>query len=300
VLALLAAALFVPLPHYVECPFTLEPRGAASVYVGVPGTLEAIHVRGGQRVAAGEPLVTLASLDVELALAQLAGQREELAAKVDDLRRRQFEDSDAAMEVAEAEESLRALDEQLAKRQRDRQRLSVAAPASGTVLPPARIAPPSESDAELAGWSGTPLAAKNLGATLDEGVLVCRVGDPQSLQATIDIDQSQVEYVRPGQLVYLKLDALPGDTLAGRIAEVAELDRSESRADSAKTREQAKTSAGALGKLLTTKYQASAALDDDEGVLFAGACGTARIRAGYLTAGQRLVRYLSQTFRFER
>jgi threonine 3-dehydrogenase len=42
-------------------------------------------------------LVTLASLDVELALAQAEGQREQMITRVDDLRRRQFTDDMAAI-----------------------------------------------------------------------------------------------------------------------------------------------------------------------------------------------------------
>lgn len=298
-LALSAAALFAPLPYYVECPLTLEPRGATNVYVSVPGTLQAIHVAGGDAVRAGQPLVTLASVDVELTLAQLEGQREELVAKVDDLRRRQYQDAEAAMEVAEVEESLAALDEQLAQRRRDCARLQVIAPADGVVLPPARTESPARDPAELDTWSGTPLAQANIGATLDEGVLVCRVGQPQMLQAVIDVDQSQVEFIRPEQTVYLKLDALPGDTFVGRIGEVAQLEREPEETAASGQAAAKRKAAGAHGKVLTTKYQASAALDDQEQLLFAAATGTARIHAGQLTVGQRLWRYASQTFRFQ-
>ena len=301
VMMLLAAALFVPLPHYVECPFTLEPRDAASVYVSVPGTLQTIHVSSGQHVAAGQPLVTLASIDVDLTLAKLEGEREELVAKVDDLRRRQYQDPEAAMEVTEAEETLHALDEQFEKRRRDRERLQVTAPANGIVLPPARTTMPEHLDpSELTTWTGTPLEPGNLGASLDEGVLVCRVGNPRQLQAVIDVDQSDVEFIRPEQLVYLKLDSLPGDTFLGQIVQVAQLERDASDASDQRAAKPKQRRPGAHGKVLTTKYQASAPLDDQENLLFTAATGTARIRAGYLTAGQRLWRYVSQTFRFQR
>jgi putative peptide zinc metalloprotease protein len=300
IIAVAAAALFVPLPYYVECPFTLAPRDAANVYVSVPGTLDAIHVAAGEAVAPGQPLVTLASLDVELTLAKIEGEREELLAKVDDLRRRQYLDPDAAMEVAEVEETLRAVDEQLAKRHRDRQRLQIAAPVAGIVLPPEKVKPQRADRSELATWSGTPLAAENLGATLEEGVLVCRVGNPQTLQAVIDVDQSQIEFVRPQQQVYLKLDALAGDTFVGKIAQVAQLEREAPDEAQPATESESTARLGAEAKLLDTKYQASAPLDDQEQLLFASATGTARIRAGYFTAAERLWRWLSQTFRFQR
>src|SRR5690606_38167368 len=108
-------------------------------------------------------------------------------------------------------------------------------------------------------------------------------------------------FVRPDQTVYLKLNALPGQTFAGHIAQIAELERDmDDEANSPKHPREPHTSPGAVNKTLNTKYQASAPLDDRNGILFACAEGTARIHTGHLTLAQRLARYLSLTFRFHR
>ncbi len=52
--AVLAAVLFLPLPHSVKCEFEIGPRDAAAVYVEVPGRVEDIPVKEGHRVQKGE------------------------------------------------------------------------------------------------------------------------------------------------------------------------------------------------------------------------------------------------------
>lgn len=293
-----AALLLVPLPYYVECPFQIQPRGAANVYVDVPGQLQAIHVRPGQKVRAGQPLFTLASNDVELTLARLEGQREQLLSRVDDLRRRQYHETQAASEIAEAEESLRSLELQVEDRRQDIASLNIVAPATGVVIEPPRVPRKMSDRRELPQWHGTPLENRNLHAALDGGVLLCRLGDIHELEAIIDVDQWDVEFVRSEQTVKLKLHALPADIFTSRIDQVAQLQRDMGKHDQDDRPNKRSGDAGAQQGRLTTKYQASASLVDSDGVLLPGATGTARIHTGYRSVGQRAARYFSQTFRF--
>ena len=289
------AVLAVPLPYHVECPFRVEARDAAPVYVDVAGRLEAIHTASGRRVQAGQPLASLDNIDVRLALARMAGEREGLIARVEDLRRRQFHSEEAALQLAEAEQSLAAAQQQLARLTDQQRRLSVTAPTAGTILPPPRGQTEAQRPGELPTWRGSPLEEQNLGAALEAGVLLCRVGDPHRLTAVLDIDQTQIEFVRPGQKLRLRFDALPADRFRSEVLEVAQLERD---ATASERKAAAAPTAQGRAKALTTKYQAKAALDDVEGLLFPGATGVARIHAGRRTLAQRLWRQLCHTFRF--
>ena len=174
------------------------------------------------------------------------------------------------------------------QRQRDRAALSVVSPAEGQVIPPAKVADEAVPG-ELSTWRDRPLASCNLGASMEAGVLLCYVGDPRKLEAVIDIDQSEVDFVAAEQDVKFKFASLPADTFNSRIVQVAQLERETGGKPAAED---------PYGKALTTKYQASAHIDDGQGLINTGATGTARIRAGYQTIGQRVWRYVSQTFRF--
>lgn len=46
------------------------------------------------------------------------------------------------------------------------------------------------------------------------------VGDPYAFQAEIDIDESDIGWVKPGQTVLMTADALPGDTIRGVIERI--------------------------------------------------------------------------------
>ena len=57
--ALVAVALFVPLPWFVEAPLVVEPADVRHVFAATPGTVKAVHVQPGERVRRGQVLVEL-------------------------------------------------------------------------------------------------------------------------------------------------------------------------------------------------------------------------------------------------
>ena len=157
--ALSAAAALVPLPVRVTAPVVIEPLDARRVYVSEPGTLE-FAVRAGQVVQAGETLARLASTDLELEVTRIAGQRDRQRLRLENLERRRGQDRAAAAEIPTAQEALADLDERLAQRQADRDRLTLTAPIGGTVLPPEWNSR-STTPGALPAWRGTPLRPHN-------------------------------------------------------------------------------------------------------------------------------------------
>jgi putative peptide zinc metalloprotease protein len=288
--------VIIPLPHHLSAPAVIEPDGAARVYVTVPGTLVEAAAAG-ERVRAGQTIARLENLEVELELTHLEGQRDRQALHLANLRREQGADPSAAAQIPTAEQSLADVETRLAERRRDRQRLVLTAPQDGTVLPlhkrPRQVGP-----GELPGWSDTPLDARNRGAYLETGTVVCLVGDPQRLEATLVIDQADIDLVRVGQQVQIRLDELPGETLEGTISTIGELDlkvapRELVIAGDLPTR----TDESGVSRPLSASYQARAKLDPTAHLsLRSGAPGRARISADPQSLASRLVRYLQQTF----
>jgi putative peptide zinc metalloprotease protein len=300
--AALAFALFAPLPAATYCGFELQPRDAAPVYVDVPGVLEEIAVQPGQTVQAGQTLGRLKNIDARLAVAQLAGRRDQAQARLASLEQQRFRNAEAALEIGQARETLQAVEEQLRKKQRDLERLSLVAPVTGTVLPPPSVPPRDADEVELATWSGTPLATRNLGATLGESTLFCRIGDPRAFEAVLVIDQADIETVAVGQTVELQFDQMAGEIITGRVAEVArtELELSSARL-SHKTGGAVATQTDAAGRErpMRTSYQALVPLDAPAGLLRQGLRGRAKIHVAPQTLAARAWKYLCGTFNFE-
>jgi len=296
-----AAVLFLPIPHRVYGTLELEPYKPQNVFVEVPGELSKTLVRPGEHVEPGTILATLQSDDLELQIAELQGQCNRYRTKLASLRHRRFEDSAAGAQIPEVEKTLAAYEEQLTQKERDRERLTLVAQRSGTVLPAPEQAKQGSPDQELATWSGTPFEPKNVGCHLDESTLLCQVGDPEKFEAIVVLDQADLGHVQVGQCVDLKLDEFPHDTFRSTIEEIARADLKVSPrhlSNKAGGELATKTDAKGVERPLSISYQARIPLRSPAGELRSGLCGRAKIYTPWESAAVRGWRWFSQTFHF--
>jgi putative peptide zinc metalloprotease protein len=294
----LVICLCVPFPHRVAAPAMVEPGNARHVYATIAGTI----VRGaqsGEQVRESDPVAVLENLDLQLEIARLQGQRNEQKLHLANLKHRQTRDVAAAAQIPTAEEALADLEERLERRIEDEKRLVIRAPTSGTILP-VRLKPRSYTAGELETWSGLPLDKANRGSRLETGTLLCQIGDPTRLEASLVLDQRDIEFVRAGQEVRVLLDQSPDRVLSGRILEVAEIDLKVTPAEllpegTVPTR----PDESGVPRPVSTMYQARVALAGAESSVLIGQAGRAKIYTAPLSLARRLSRYLSHTFRFE-
>jgi len=303
---LVSCAFLIPFPSSVMCSFELQPRGATSVYVDVAGRVEEIAAEPGDRVEAGDLLVRLKNIDLEIEVARLEGEGAALREELETIEQIAFNDETAGLRLDAVKESLASINEQLAKQRRDAQRLEIRAPVAGTVIPPpAKREPPTDERVQLASWSGSPLEKENLGATLspeEQHNLLCQIGDPDAWDAVLVIDQGDLDLVTPGQQVRLMFEETANHVFVSEIADIAD---DEMEAISPRL---ASTSGGVVPaqadpdgvvRPLSTSYQADVPLDDSLGLFRNGLVGQARIKTQPRTIAARLGRYLRRTFRFD-
>ena len=313
VIAVIAAVVLVPLPHAVKCTFEVGPRDAAAVYVDVTGRLEEIHAKTGQRVKAEDPVVTLSNPDLDLAVVRLEGQLAQNEARLHGLLRESFRDERAGLQIKQVREILKTVKEQLDEKREEFARLTIKAPkkpADGVIIP----APPRPSRSEegrLPMWSGEPLDPKNIGATFAASDLICRIGDPNNLEALLVVDQADIELVDEAMhdgtqpKAVLQLDAYPGITLTSRVEEVAKVELKITPAGlSSQAGGELNTKMDATGvqRPMSTSYQARVPLDDQgelRNLLCTGLRGRAKVSTKWQSLGKRLSRYISRTFHFE-
>jgi putative peptide zinc metalloprotease protein len=303
VAALVAAALFVPLPYSVVCPLELDARDAQSVYVEASGKVLSLDVAPGQQVAKGQQLAQLSSTDVDLKIAELEGKGNGYRVQLESLRQQAGHDRRAAEQIPQIHEALKTVADQLEEKNRDKQRLRLTAPVAGTVLPPTMTTRHEDGEEALPAWSGTPLDRENLGATLEEREKFCQIGDPKRLEAKMVVDQADRSVIREGQAVDIKLEGFPSTTLHGQIAEIAEspLKVSPQRLSSKSGGELPTKTDPQTGaeKPMSTTYEARAPIDDPDELFRLGVRGEARIHADWLPLGMRLWRLVSHTFNFK-
>ncbi len=313
---LIGLVVFVPLPYHVRSTFEISPRNAASIYVDVPGQLKSIYVRNGDVVEPGQPLVTLENLDLALQVVRLEGRAATLETRLRGLERRAYLDETAGMRIKETRESLSMIREQLDEKQQELDRLLITAPPDrgGTVMAVA-AKPPSEDRRRLPSWSGSPLDPKNRGAAFQQSELICRIGDPQDLEALLVVDQADIELVVQAMAggeqpeVVLLLDAHPHRTITSRVVgiattelQVAPLNLSRQAGGQMSTETDPVTGEQ---RPLSPSYHARVPLDDMEelaelnGLLKEGQQGAAKIAVRWQSLGRRFYRYIARTFHFE-
>ena len=303
----IVAFLFLPLPHSIICPLEIQPRDADSVYVIVPGTLLSANVKAGDQVRKDQPLAQLQDLDLDLQVAKLRGSLGENEAKLEGLVLQSSDDRRAADQIPELKEGIDAIKKQLAQKIEDQKRLLLTAPLAGTILPPPLTPRHDDPDEKLPPWSGTPLDPENVGARLDRDTLFCQVGDPTKLEAVLVIDQADRNLILDGehQAVDIKLQgfALPSETIHTHIAKVAqsELKIAPKRLSTKSQGElptETDTQTG-VERPMSTTYQASAPIDDPDGLYKIGLRGQARVQTKWISLGSRLWRLLTHTFNFK-
>jgi putative peptide zinc metalloprotease protein len=296
-----AAIALIPLPQRVWSPAELRPRGEETVYVSVAGRLEEILVKPDEEVSRGQKLAVLSSLELDLEIAELEGRKQQSESRLASLQRERFNDPAAALEIGTVSETLKSLAEQLERMRKDREELVLVAPRDGVILPAPAVPDRPDPGGRLPGWTGHSLDEKNLGATMTPGTVFCLVGDRQLFEAVMVVDQSEVEFLKRGQPVDLKLDAFPYQTFRGQVEQIAETHiEAGSERLSVKAGGQVPTKTDESGREtpISTSYEALMTLEDPAGTFTPGMRGTARIKVGSRTVGSWLLRLLWQTFNF--
>lgn len=302
VATVVAAVLFVPLPHRVTCSVEVEPRDAVPVYIEVPGSrIEEVPVRPGAAVEAGMTLARLTNEELTLSLAELEAQRNDYLRRKDYLVHARARDASAIAEYQQVREMLEALDKQIEKKREEQSRLELKAPIAGTVLPPPPRPKRSSPDGRLPSWNGTLLDRKNLGMTVTESALFCEIGDPSKVEAVLVIDQADAEMVEVGQAVAIKLEAFPGWTFHGHIEELAKTSMKvapRSLSNQAGGDLATVTDKSGQARPLSTSYRARVPIEDLDQPVPQGLRGRAKIYTGWQPLGSRIGRFLYHMLHF--
>ncbi len=302
----ISGIMLIPIPRYVVCSFYVEPALAENVYIEVPGMLAQIDAAPLQKVVAGQPIVHLHSraLNSEIRILQDAATKASIRLRT--YQKASQLGTPAAREAANSRQEMEVImtsaQKRLTQRREDLERLVVRSPISGVILAPTPVKPQTSEADSLGRWDGTPLDQKNLGAYLDTKTQIARiVPDLSATEAHLAIDQSEIEFIRPGLDVELMVDQMPTLVLVSTTEAVSpsKLDAIPKQLSSQHGGDLlASTTAEGREIPLTTHYLVRVPIPKGSNRVVIGATGTAKIRTGSQTIGARLWRLAMQTFRF--
>jgi putative peptide zinc metalloprotease protein len=296
--ALVAAAIFVPLPLHVESSFLVEPLKAQHVFIVTPGRLVEVAVEPGQYVKKGTLLAKLQNVEKEDAKRKLLVDKEVQASRVvafhaiEDLPREQL----AKVRLSSIDKRIEELDSQL-------KQLVILAPEDGWVIaPPFKHQPSRENLGDpLNVWRGTPLDDPNIGCYLNAGTQLLSISQTREFQAVILVDQSDRNDIAVGQQLEVKFEHLPTKSYFVKVGEISK------RHLEFAPKGLSKNSGGQLStvsdrrgreRLASSAFQATAILKDDVRLIRTGMQGRARFLVERRSAAMWVWRYLRQTFQF--
>ncbi len=189
--------LFCPLPMRVSGEATVEPQHVVTIAAPADGNVEAVAVREGQRVIAGQQLGTMNDWQwkADLATAQA-----------------KYEAAELGMEASLAGGSAQAGDD----------RAQVEFLKSEVARAQSRV-DSAELRSPIDGVVATPALQSAAGEHLNAGDSFAKVLDLSSVVIDISVPQSDVALVRPGDKAVIKLDSYPQKTWRGVVSIVSPL-----------------------------------------------------------------------------
>lgn len=286
----------VPLPAHVYCPFLIEPYDAEQIYAYQPGRLKEA-VAENSRVEAGDLIFRLENESFDFELEELTGRLEEQEVRVQNLEARSTRSEEAQNEIPLARQHLRDLQQQHRQLTDRNSQLEKYSPIVGVVFPPPVVNDPRGSDWEPVFYSGTPFDPVNSGCWVDSGTLLCTIGDPAKMQATLLANEQQLKAIRQDQQVSLLPDSNSVGLLSGRVEAIG------------KTRQEMAPEAflpndhivivprpDGTKALVNPLWEIRVRWKETPQILEPGMRGTARVRVNSTTLLTRLLNWVNATF----
>jgi HlyD family secretion protein len=216
----------------VKASGEIDPREKVNISAHVVGKIERLYVEEGDRIEAGRPFLDLekeafvaerdqwaaqvrsARTDVSRAEVALADARRKLerartlsaqgVVSREQLEAAELEERSLRLQVQGAREAVQQAEAQLSRARDDLSKTTIYAPLSGRVIKLSA----EEGEVVVSGTMNNPAS------------VIGTIADLSEILARVDVDETEIVYVRPGQTAKLKVDAIPDRIYTGRVVEV--------------------------------------------------------------------------------
>lgn len=288
---------FVPLPTYVYCPALIEPYEAQHVYAYYPGRLKS-SIAENSTVSSGDLIYELENDTLEYELEELSGQLEVQKTHLRSLEQRSSESVEIQNQIPLAQKFLKDLQQQYQQRLDQKSQLTGFASMDGIVYPPPISHQPSETSLELSYYTGSPFNPQNSGCQIEAGTLLCTIGLPEKMQATLLADEQTLQLIKQDQQASLLPTASTLGVIDGHVSAIGRT-RQETVPDQFLPDEsivivpRVDGTSAPVNPLWEVRVRWTESTQD----LPPGMRGTARIRVDSMTLLTRFRRWVNATFR---
>ena len=216
----------------VKASGELEPRVKVNISAHVIGKIDRLYVEEGDRIEKGKPFLRLeqqafiAQRDqwaAQLSSARTAVQQAEVSladsrvklnraqrligegiATHEQLEAAQLAETSARLRLDEAHESVHQTQANLTNAQDALSKTTIYAPLTGRVI----VLNAKQGEVVVSGTMNNPAS------------VIGTIADMSEILATVDVDETEIVNVHPGQAAVLKVDAVPSKEYHGKVVEV--------------------------------------------------------------------------------
>lgn len=216
----------------VKASGAIDPRVKVNISAHVVGKIEKLYVDEGDAIRKGQPFLTLereaylsersrwaaqlrrARTDVRQAEVALADARHKLGragrleqegiVSAESLEGSQLQERQAELRLADAREAVIQAQANLDKAEDDLAKTTLYAPVSGRVINLST----EEGEVVVSGTMNNP------------GSVIGIIADLSEILANVDVDETEIVHVRPGQKATLEVDAMPDRAYHGTVVKV--------------------------------------------------------------------------------
>ncbi len=220
------------LGRVVKASGAIDPREKVNISAHVVGKIERLYVEEGDLIEKGKPFLELekeaftaardqwtaslhrAQTDVRQAEVSLADTRNKLArskrlnqegiVSAEQLEGAVLAEASAVLRLEDARQSVQQARAQLEQAQDDLTKTTIYSPLTGRVI-------------KLNAEEGEVVVS---GTMNNSGSVIGEIADLSEILANVDVDETEVVLVKPGQEAIIKVDALPNKEYHGRVIEV--------------------------------------------------------------------------------
>ncbi len=240
---------FPPVPSSVTTDFTLEAGAEGQARAVVAGEVRQVLVHEGDRVQAGQVVAILGNPEIATDARQIGQELSMADAEV----RTGEERPETAQSAAAIRERLR-LEQEAAIAQKRLNTLEIRAPQTGVVT--------------------TVNVDQRIGEYISPGDEFCEIADRNTMKARVLVRDWELNKVRVGATVRMKVRAFPYRTYAGTVEQILPAASVENPVSNPQKLER-------LGQELTNYFAVVVEFPNTDGALREGMTGTAKIATGY-------------------
>lgn len=310
-LVVIAAALFIPFPHYLRCNLVVMPQQMETIWIKQPGKLDEALIQPGQLVQAGQTVAKLRNIELEMQQLEAVSKITEKEIELESMMKSSSAGTPRVLDrQAEILGEIRNLKKLLIGINRQLSEMTIISPISGTILE-TPYQHQSKGPAEVENVDDSSLLNGNhLTVSVERGQRFCEVADLSQWYAVVILSENQIKFTGLDQPAKIKLYADPTNVIESKVESIGETDLSIDREDFDKPQPGQPSGTMSQSRPPDLMTEMVAALDQSELQYFArvplpqmdqplkiGLGGQARLFAGYRSLGQRIWWWINQNFR---